>query len=910
MMNFNSLKILHINIRSIDSETKLAQLIRLIKIHKVNIISLNETFLKPTKQIDIPGFKIFRDDRKDQKGGGSAICIKDDIEVCVIDHFPLKKNENIIGLEIYLENGSKLAIFSMYSSPSTILNDDLLFNIYHIYQNFLIVGDLNCKNKSWYCQKENRNGAILENFLNETSCHILNCKKPTYKSGQSVIDLSICSASVRQFFNSHNVLDHEISDHQPTITNLKNLAPKRKKITIQKIDWTTFESKLLEKELFDKLDTTEDIDSAVISITKDIQNAVNFATKTICFSTKTNNPISIPDHLVKKIKFKRKLLRLKQKGNTEFLTKLFNLVSYNIKKELKEIKEKILNNNFKLLGKFNQSETKAWKLLNKFIEPDKLNENTSSIKIRKDDNSLAVKESEIVNLFGDHLENVFTSEQQHTDTNPIILKKKPDFDQKISRDLFLSTLKNLNTKATTGLDNINNKMLKKCPINLQIRIYKLFNASIKLGHIPSDWKISKIIMIPKKGKPPEQVNSYRPISLISCLSKWLEKIMNIKILTWLEENNHLPPCQSGFRKNMSTHDHFLRLYNSILHGFNNRMNTGVVFFDLEKSFDKISHQAILTKLKKIKINFYLFNWVKSFLSNRRFLISYKSTYSKHFKISSGVPQGSCLSPTLFSVFFSDIAQVIPPQIKKALFADDLSIWYSDKTLKKIEKNLQLAIDAITDYCKKWNLKINLDKTIYTVFTTAGQRINYHNTYHLNLVIDNTPIPIDPSPTFLGHTLDPKLSFKNHLVEMSSKILSKINIIKKIKCLKLNNKTNLCKTIFTSLIRSHFDYLFIAIETSSQKIASDLQKIQNRILKAIRFFPLRTSINSIHSNLKIDLLKSRNEKLFDKYVAKRLTHKQITQDLNEDNNVTEPSLKYTTLFDKFRHSSWSQNVDLD
>ena len=84
-------------------------------------------------------------------------------------------------------------------------------------------------------------------------------------------------------------------------------------------------------------------------------------------------------------------------------------------------------------------------------------------------------------------------------------------------------------------------------------------------------------MIPKKDKFPDNVSSYRPISLISCISKWLEKIVNMKLTSWLESNKYIPPCQSGFRKKMSTHDHFLRVYHSIINGFNHQEKTAAVF---------------------------------------------------------------------------------------------------------------------------------------------------------------------------------------------------------------------------------------------------------------------------------------------------------------------------------------------
>jgi hypothetical protein len=100
-------------------------------------------------------------------------------------------------------------------------------------------------------------------------------------------------------------------------------------------------------------------------------------------------------------------------------------------------------------------------------------------------------------------------------------------------------------------------------------------------------------MILKKDKPSNEIKSYRPISLLNCMAKLLEKIVNKKLINYVENNNLLPPCQSGFRKAKSTQDQILRINQSIIEGFNKNCKTGAVLFDLEKAFDKTPHEGIL-----------------------------------------------------------------------------------------------------------------------------------------------------------------------------------------------------------------------------------------------------------------------------------------------------------------------------
>lgn len=110
---------------------------------------------------------------------------------------------------------------------------------------------------------------------------------------------------------------------------------------------------------------------------------------------------------------------------------------------------------------------------------------------------------------------------------------------------------------------------------------------------------------------------------------------------------------------------------------------------------------------------------------------------------------------------------------------------------------------------------------------------YQRTYKLNLNISNTPILMEPFPVFQGIKLDPKLSYQAHLKHITTKIIKRTNLIRRIKALKLKKQTELCVTIFNSQIRSLLDYVFIPIISPIQTISSKLQTLQNRALRAIQ-----------------------------------------------------------------------------
>ena len=229
----------------------------------------------------------------------------------------------------------------------------------------------------------------------------------------------------------------------------------------------------------------------------------------------------------------------------------------------------------------------------------------------------------------------------------------------------------------------------------------------------------------------------------------------------------------------------------------------------------------------------------------------------------------------------------------------MCIWATRKTNKQLEKVLQQAVDNISEYCSKWGFKINKSKTCHTTFTSAGERKNYSEKYKLNLQIDNEQIPLDPHPTFLGIKLDPKLSYKKHLEEISKRQISKVNLIRKIKSFKWKTSRKINTTLYKSLIQTVFDYCFIILQSENQQIKKSLQIFQNKILRIIKRFPLKTSVNSIHKTLQIDTIDQRANKLFIKFIKTKSNNELIANEIAQyhaasNHNITK---RFITPFDK-------------
>ena len=180
----------------------------------------------------------------------------------------------------------------------------------------------------------------------------------------------------------------------------------------------------------------------------------------------------------------------------------------------------------------------------------------------------------------------------------------------------------------------------------------------------------------------------------------------------------------------------------------------------------------------------------------------------------------------------------------------------------------------------------------------NKRKNYETKYELNLIVESERIQIEPYPTFLGIKLDPKLCFKPHVESLEKRIIPKINIIKKIKSFKWANSKTLNLKMYKSLIRSVFDYCFIILKCGTEKIKSTLQKMQNRVLKIIKRFPIKTSIQSIHKELKLPMVDERANTLFVKFLTCKIENPNIALEINDYLQKEPINKRFATPLDVF------------
>jgi hypothetical protein len=233
----------------------------------------------------------------------------------------------------------------------------------------------------------------------------------------------------------------------------------------------------------------------------------------------------------------------------------------------------------------------------------------------------------------------------------------------------------------------------------------LFNKSLSCGILPSEWKLANISPIPKRN-PIHDVTNYRPISLLSLVSKVFERCIYNRLIEHVY--GQIYELQYGFLRGRSTTSQLLHILHQVLNVLEQKNQVDIVYLDFAKAFDKVNHDLLLVKLHNFGIRGNLLRWFRDFLSGRFQRVTALGVTSKPLPVLSGVPQGSILGPLLFIIYINDLPKCVSHDTTMAMFADDTKCHRPIKNSQDKE-TLQSDLDNITNWCHDWKMELNQSK---------------------------------------------------------------------------------------------------------------------------------------------------------------------------------------------------------
>ena len=245
------------------------------------------------------------------------------------------------------------------------------------------------------------------------------------------------------------------------------------------------------------------------------------------------------------------------------------------------------------------------------------------------------------------------------------------------------------------------------------------------------------------------MSNYRGITLLSIIGKLFTRILNSRLNAWAEEYNIYVEAQAGFRKGMGTTDNIFILNSLITHSINQNERLYCAFVDFTKAFDFVVRDILWFKLIRLGVRGKMLNIIKSIYSSVKSRVKHDNTLSEPFTCNIGVRQGECLSPFLFAMYVNDFeAELAVKGIEGInigmlnlyilLYADDIIL------LGKTPEDLQKALSVLEEYCMRWKLKVNTDKTKIMIFRKGGRIPN-----NINFIYKNESIEIVNKFCYLG-----------------------------------------------------------------------------------------------------------------------------------------------------------------
>lgn len=805
------LSIAHLNIRGLLNKIDHVQC--LINKYNFKIFHISETLLNnsiDTQLLHIPNYTIQRRDRVGKQGGGVLTYISSSVNFQLLADLDIILSESIT-IQISQPCTKPFITSVVYRAPNSPAVWSENFELFttkcrDICSELIILGDfninLNTPNLKW------SNTLKQQNLV-----QLIKQNTRVQKNSQSLID-HIYVTKPDNIYSSC-VLELGVSDHYLIVASRKlgttTPHPKeRQKITYY--DWKNFSSVAFQNDLKEtdwlpiyQFPSVETMLSAFISrLNSVISHHLKIKTRFVKSSTLPHwLDNEVLKSMEKRDKLKSQHMWAEYKTQRNFTTNLIR-------------KKKKLYISTLVSDSTNKQTKKLWQVVRNNHHTQTIPDST------KADNA---SEHSLGNMMNKHFVNITQNLKTIPNTNPIsitpLYSHSTNTIPPIRTTDIIHTLHHIHPNKATGIDNISIRLLRLAIPFIIIPLTDIINRAIQEATFPKQWKTAIITSL-HKGGDKNNLNNYRPISVLPILSKIYEKHILTALQIHLESNNTISSLQSGFRKNHSCTTTMHHLYSTWSDTAKDKNALVIIFLDFQKAFDMVNHKILISKLASIGVTGHFLDTISSYLTDRKQCVKVKNTCSDTLPVITGVPQGSILAPTLFQIFINDLLK-LPLNSTPHAYADDTSFFISGTDPIRIQSQIDQDLLLIQQWCETNRMCLNTSKSHYLL-------VNPPLNFSFSISICNSNLTRQSKSKLLGFIINDSLTWHDHITLISNKISSNLRLFYNIRHF-MNFDT--ARLYYYNFIHAYLIYgLHIFFPTTPAKYTNTLFVLQKKALRLV------------------------------------------------------------------------------
>ena len=828
------LNILHLNSRSLPKNIDNIKAFLNSLIAPPDVLAITETWLSETNKelFQLSGYQSYHLVRTIRPQGGVSVYISNNIQSTQIKELTLiNDNIEMNTTKITIDSNSFviIAIYRPHSKHEGV--EAFTNNLITLLQrenikksNVVVIGDININ------LLEHSAHTATNNYLAalQTINFFPHISRPTrFPDTVNLSEPSLLDHVYTNFNNSFvsGIIHYQVSDHLPIFLNISTPP---KPLTFHKIEFRIFNQN--NKQNFtneinlinwNDLFTSDDVNINFQTFLSTLQQLYNqcFPIVSKQISEKRLNSPWINQEILNAIKTKNKLYKDFKIGVVP--EEQYKQYRNSLNNKIKQIKQSYFINKF---TNFKNNTSKIWDTVNQLTNKNHRNKDIHCINYN---NKKLTEVIDIAKTFNEFYTNIACKLDNNlppptTDPLTFLAGNYPSsmaIPTIYPQDVIpvINSLKN----RKCNIHEIAVSIIKLNSQHFAIPLTILFNHSITSGIFPQLLKHATVVPIHKNGSK-EELGNYRPISLLSNFSKIFEKLMKKFLINYLNTKKVINSRQYGFQSGLSTFDALSTFSEEIYSTLESRQSLLSIYIDFTKAFDTVQHDILLKKLKFYGIRGIIYDWFRTYLSERTQSVKLSQHVSTSKIINYGVPQGSVLGPILFLLYINDLPSIFT-HLRAILFADDATLYTTGEDTRNMIYTANNDLKILYTWCLSNRMTINLDKTYYMIFTNKECNNLPSLLYH------NNTIQITNTHTLLGIKFDDSMTFRSHI---SNLILKLSRIVAMLYRVKDYMPTKVLKILYDAHVLPHLQYCSPIWSSTYPTHLLPLFRLQKKIIRII------------------------------------------------------------------------------